>query len=51
MITFVYVLSFDWWINIYMPDLVGFSCILILYGGFDAWPINTEFLGGKVDII
>ena len=33
------------------PDLVGFSCILILYGGFDVWPINTEFLGGKVDIM
>jgi hypothetical protein len=21
---------------------VAFSCILILYGGLDAWPINTE---------
>ena len=26
------------------PNLVAFCCILILYGGLDAWPINTEFL-------
>ena len=26
------------------PNLAAFSCILILYGGLDAWPINTEFL-------
>jgi len=24
------------------PNLVAFSCIWILYGGLDAWPINTE---------
>jgi hypothetical protein len=27
------------------PSLVAFSCIWILYGGFDAWPINTEIPG------
>ena len=27
------------------PYLIAFSCILILYGGLDAWPINTEFAG------
>ena len=27
------------------PNLVAFSCIWILYGGLDAWPINTEILG------
>jgi hypothetical protein len=24
------------------PNLVEFSCIWILYGCLDAWPINTE---------
>ena len=37
------------WRSIYImiilsPNLVAFSCILILYGGFDTWDINTEFL-------
>ena len=27
------------------PTLVGFSCIWIIYGGLDAWPINTEIPG------
>ena len=27
------------------PNLVAFSCIWILYGGLDAWPINTEIPG------
>ena len=26
-------------------NLVAFSCILILYGCLDAWPINTEIPG------
>jgi hypothetical protein len=27
------------------PNLVAFSCIWILYGSLDAWPINTEIPG------
>jgi len=27
------------------PNLTGFSGILIIYGGLDSWPINTEFMG------
>jgi hypothetical protein len=27
------------------PNLFTFSCIGILYGGFDKWPINREILG------
>ena len=30
---------------IFSPKLIACSCTLNLYGGFDAWPINTEFLG------
>ena len=26
-------------------DFIVFSCILILNGGFDIWPVNTECLG------
>jgi len=28
-----------------IPNLVAFNWILILYGGIDAWAINTELLG------
>jgi hypothetical protein len=28
-------------------DLVVFQ---YFYGGFDAWPINTEFLGGMTEL-
>ena len=31
--------------NILRPTLVTFICIWILYGGLDAWPINTEIPG------
>jgi len=27
------------------PTVDAFSCILILYGGLDAWSINTEIPG------
>jgi hypothetical protein len=32
------------------PNLVTFSCIGILYGGLDEWPVNTEISGNHVAI-
>jgi hypothetical protein len=32
------------WI-ILSPDLMDLVVFQYLYGGFDAWPVNTEFLG------
>ena len=32
------------------PYLMDLDVLQYLYGGFDAWPINTEFLGWMTEL-
>jgi hypothetical protein len=48
------IIKIDNWSKIhqdyYEPKFDGGSCILILCGGLDAWPINTEFRRGMTEL-